>query len=103
MPDCCKSFRTVTPRASARMVFTLLVRSPSDAGVDEMLAMCGGCCSCATCHVYIEESGGDLSEPSADEDDLLDSTGCRTSQSRLACQVRLAESTIKRARIAPED
>ena len=74
-----------------------------DAGFDELLALCGGCCSCATCHVYIEESGGDLSEPSADEDDLLDSTGCRTSQSRLACQVRLAESTIKRARIAPED
>lgn len=80
-----------------------LMEAIRDAGVDEMLAMCGGCCSCATCHVYIEESGGDLSEPSADEDDLLDSTGCRTSQSRLACQVRLAELTIKRARIAPED
>ena len=40
-----------------------LMEAIRDAGVDEMLAMCGGCCSCATCHVYIEESGGDLSEP----------------------------------------
>lgn len=25
-----------------------------DAGVDELLALCGGCCSCATCHVYVD-------------------------------------------------
>src|SRR3546814_4097003 len=24
-----------------------------DGGVDELLALCGGCCSCATCHVYV--------------------------------------------------
>ena len=28
-----------------------LMEAIRDAGVDEMLAMCGGCCSCATCHV----------------------------------------------------
>ena len=89
-----------TVEASAGLSVMEAIR---DNGFAELLALCGGCCSCATCHVYIEESGGDLSGPSADEDDLLDSTGCRTSQSRLACQVRLAEATIKRARIAPED
>ncbi len=26
-----------------------------DAGVDELLALCGGCCSCATCHVYVDD------------------------------------------------
>src|SRR3546814_1084488 len=25
-----------------------------DGGVDELLALCGGCCSCATCHVYVD-------------------------------------------------
>ncbi|WEK46459.1 MAG: 2Fe-2S iron-sulfur cluster-binding protein [Candidatus Andeanibacterium colombiense] len=25
-----------------------------DAGIDELLALCGGCCSCATCHAYID-------------------------------------------------
>ncbi|WP_234181257.1 2Fe-2S iron-sulfur cluster-binding protein [Sphingopyxis sp. NFH-91] len=80
-----------------------LMEAIRDAGIDEMVAMCGGCCSCATCHVYIEDGEAVLSEPSADEDDLLDSTSCRTGRSRLACQVRLADANISRARIAPED
>ncbi len=25
------------------------------ARVDELLALCGGCCSCATCHVFVED------------------------------------------------
>ena len=25
-----------------------------DAGIDELLALCGGCCSCATCHVHVD-------------------------------------------------
>jgi 2Fe-2S ferredoxin len=25
-----------------------------DAGLDELLALCGGCCSCATCHVHVD-------------------------------------------------
>lgn len=80
-----------------------LMEAIRDAGIDEMVALCGGCCSCATCHVYIEEGEERLPDPSADEDDLLESTGCRTGRSRLACQIRLAEVKIGRARIAPED
>jgi len=25
-----------------------------EAGIDELLALCGGCCSCATCHVHVD-------------------------------------------------
>ena len=25
-----------------------------DGGIDELLALCGGCCSCATCHVHVD-------------------------------------------------
>ena len=25
-----------------------------DNGFDELLALCGGCCSCATCHVHVD-------------------------------------------------
>jgi ferredoxin len=75
-----------------------------DAGIDELLAMCGGCCSCATCHVYVESGGELLSAIGADEDDLLDSSEHRRDNSRLSCQLTLrASSSGLRVRIAPED
>ncbi|MDP1026866.1 2Fe-2S iron-sulfur cluster-binding protein [Sphingomonas sp. KR1UV-12] len=73
-----------------------------DAGFDELLAICGGCCSCATCHVYVEE-GGALPRLSADEDDLLDSSDHRTARSRLSCQLPAGAADGLRVRIAPED
>ena len=57
-------------------------------GLDELLALCGGCCSCATCHVYVDQAFGDrLAAISSDEDDLLESSNCRMSNSRLSCQI----------------
>jgi 2Fe-2S ferredoxin len=74
-------------------------------GFDEVQALCGGACSCATCHVYVDpgfEAG--LAPLSADEDDLLDSSDHRTSHSRLSCQIRF-EAALDGLRviIAPED
>lgn len=75
-----------------------------DAGVDELLAMCGGCCSCATCHVYVEAGGDGLPPPGPDEDDLLDSSDHRTDRSRLSCQLAMRDiGPGFRIRIAPED
>ncbi|MBB5714475.1 2Fe-2S iron-sulfur cluster-binding protein [Sphingomonas aerophila] len=59
-----------------------------DGGIDEILALCGGNCSCATCHVHIDPSFIDKLPPmSADEDDLLESVDDRDEYSRLSCQV----------------
>ena len=59
-----------------------------DNGFDELLALCGGCCACATCHVYIQEESLALLTPmEADEDELLDTSDFRRANSRLACQV----------------
>ena len=59
-----------------------------DSGFDELLALCGGCCSCATCHVHIDPAFiGKLPKMSEDEDDLLDSSDHRNEFSRLSCQV----------------
>ena len=59
-----------------------------DGGVDELMALCGGCCSCATCHVHVDEAFIDKLPPmSADENDLLESTGDRNATSRLSCQI----------------
>jgi len=30
-----------------------------DAGFDDLLALCGGCCSCATCHVHVDPAFAD--------------------------------------------
>src|ERR687889_689599 len=76
-----------------------------DAGFDELLALCGGCCSCATCHVHVDEEWIDRLPPrSEDEDDLLDSSDHRVATSRLSCQLTFdAELDGLRVRIAPED
>jgi 2Fe-2S ferredoxin len=59
-----------------------------DNGFDELLALCGGCCSCATCHVHIDPAYmGKLSPISDDESDLLDSSDHRNEYSCLSCQV----------------
>lgn len=76
-----------------------------DAGIDELLALCGGCCSCATCHVHVDpEFAGLLPPMSADEDDLLDSTSDRDATSRLSCQVPFTAALDGlRVTIAAED
>jgi 2Fe-2S ferredoxin len=82
-----------------------LMEALRDNGFDEVLALCGGCCSCATCHVHIDPAHFAALPPiGADEDDLLDSSDHRNSLSRLSCQVKvdssLAGATIT---IAAED
>lgn len=76
-----------------------------DHGVDELLAICGGCCSCATCHVYVDPTQVDrLTPPSEDERDLLGSSDRRLDNSRLACQIPFTDALDGlRVTIAPED
>ena len=76
-----------------------------DDGVDELLALCGGCCSCATCHVYIDQDQDARLPPmSEDESDLLDSSSHREDSSRLSCQITIDDRLDGlRVTIAPED
>jgi 2Fe-2S ferredoxin len=76
-----------------------------DSGMDELLALCGGCCSCATCHVIIDDaSAAKLPAMSDDENDLLDSSDHRTANSRLSCQVNVTPDLDGMSvTIAPED
>lgn len=76
-----------------------------DAGIDEILALCGGCCSCATCHVHVDPAfAGALPPASEDENDLLDSSSDRDETSRLSCQVILTPAVDGlKVRIAAED
>lgn len=64
-----------------------------DNGFDELLALCGGCCSCATCHVHIDPSFKDkLPAMGEDEDDLLESSDHRNEDSRLSCQIEMSDA-----------
>lgn len=76
-----------------------------DNGFDELLALCGGCCSCATCHVHVDPAFMEkLPAISEDEDDLLESSDHRGDNSRLSCQLPFTDDldglTVT---IAPED
>ena len=76
-----------------------------DNGFDELLALCGGCCSCATCHVHIDSAFQDkLPAMSEDEDDLLESSDHRDANSRLGCQIPFTgDLDGLKVTIAPED
>lgn len=76
-----------------------------DNGFDELLALCGGCCSCATCHVHVDpDFAGKLPPMSEDENDLLDSSSDRDETSRLSCQIAFTDALDGlRVTIAAED
>jgi 2Fe-2S ferredoxin len=82
-----------------------LMQALRENGIDDLQALCGGCCSCATCHVYVDPDFAALLPPmSEDENDLLDSSSHRQPLSRLSCQVPVtAELEGMRVIIAPED
>ena len=91
-----------TVEASKGMTVMEIIR---DNGFDELLALCGGCCSCATCHVHVDPAFADLLPPiSEDETDLLDSSDHRDETSRLSCQLPFSDALDGlRVTIAAED
>ncbi len=56
-------------------------------------AACGGCCACATCHVYVEpEWLAKLPEANPDESMMLDEAFEVRDNSRLSCQLKYGEA-----------
>lgn len=61
-------------------------------GVRGIVAECGGACTCATCHVYVEDEWfGATGGPSPMEEDMLDFAFDVRETSRLSCQVRISD------------
>ena len=51
-------------------------------------AACGGCCACATCHVYVNQNWIDKLKPmDDDEESMLDQAFSLKPNSRLGCQI----------------
>jgi 2Fe-2S ferredoxin len=66
-----------------------VMQSAIAAGIDGIVAECGGQAMCATCHVYVDPAFTDrLPAMSDDEDEMLEDTACeRSADSRLSCQL----------------
>ena len=57
-----------------------------------ILATCGGSCSCATCHVYVDEAWREKTGgPSPMEEDMLDFGFDVRPNSRLSCQIKVSD------------
>lgn len=69
-------------------------------------AICGGCCSCATCHVFIDEPWAvKLPAKSADEQELVEETeSYQAPRSRLSCQIKITDALDGMTlQVAPEE
>jgi 2Fe-2S ferredoxin len=82
-----------------------LMEALRDKDLGQLDALCGGCCSCATCHVYIDPVfKARLPPMSVDEDSLLDGSLHRTQDSRLSCQITVTDSLDgMKITVAPEN
>lgn len=61
-------------------------------GVDGIVAACGGCLSCATCHAYVDEPWlSKLAPQSEVEREMLDYASHVQASSRLTCQIEISE------------
>ena len=72
---------------------------------DGVAAICGGMCSCATCHVYVDDAWiSKLPAPMSDETDMLGDLMSRKPNSRLSCQIVLNDSLSGlKVTVAPEE
>ena len=87
---------TVTNRDGNKQVLqgdvnSTLMEIIRDQGMD-IEASCGGCCACATCHVYINEEWLSKLQPiDDDEESMLDQAFDVKINSRLSCQITLSD------------
>ncbi|MFQ5547728.1 MAG: 2Fe-2S iron-sulfur cluster-binding protein [Gammaproteobacteria bacterium] len=63
-----------------------------DNNVPGIEAECGGMCSCATCHVYVDPAwAGATGSPEHIEQDMLESAMDLQETSRLSCQIEVSD------------
>lgn len=68
-----------------------LMENLKAAGNTEVLALCGGCASCGTCHVYVAPEWIDrLPAMGEDEEEMLSLAPQRQANSRLSCQLQVS-------------
>ena len=67
-----------------------LMEAARNAGIAGVIGECGGACACGTCHVYLCKGGlAALGPATGAEMNILEFEDNATTQSRLACQIRV--------------
>lgn len=80
-----------TPRTVEADVGSTVMEAAIKNGVPGIDAECGGACSCATCHVYVDkEWTAAVGAPQPMEEDMLDFARDVKPNSRLSCQIKLS-------------
>jgi 2Fe-2S ferredoxin len=72
---------------------TSILDAAEAAGVD-LPSNCGGVCACTTCHVWVEDGLGSLSEIEEREDDRLQEATGLSARSRLGCQAKVGTADV---------
>ena len=79
--------RTVDAEVGSTVMETAIRNS-----VPGIVAECGGACSCATCHVHVDEAWTEkVGPPSPMEEDMLDFAFDVRPTSRLSCQIKVTD------------
>ncbi|MBL1241497.1 MAG: 2Fe-2S iron-sulfur cluster binding domain-containing protein [OCS116 cluster bacterium] len=64
-----------------------------DNGIEGIYGECGGSCTCATCHVYVDAQWFNRIEAADDfEQDMLEFAADATLESRLSCQIKVSDA-----------
>jgi 2Fe-2S ferredoxin len=67
-----------------------LMEAARQNGVQGVVALCGGACMCATCHVYVDPKWlARLEPPEEMEEGMLETAWEPRANSRLSCQIQI--------------
>jgi len=91
---------TEAVQAKSGRSLMLNIRKPG-----QIQAICGGCASCGTCHVYVAEDWAERLPPIAPEEEtILAFSDWRQPKSRLSCQIKVTDDLEGLSvTVAPED
>jgi 2Fe-2S ferredoxin len=82
---------------------TTVMHAAVDNGVSGILADCGGACSCATCHCFVDEAWlAKVGEPDDVEAQMLDFVLDPQPNSRLSCQITVSDELDGLVILLPE-
>lgn len=60
---------------------------------EDLLAICGGLCACATCQIYLDEASyAKVGGPGEVEAEMIDGSGVKKATSRLSCQIKVSDN-----------